>query len=46
MWPSSESDLGKCSMVKPVTRIVFDNLNTKNPLAPMNAQHCPGLTPG
>lgn len=33
-------------MVKPVTCIVFDNFNTKNPLAPMNAQHCPGYTPG
>lgn len=46
IWPSSESDFGKCSMVKPVTCIVLDNFNTKKPLAPMNAQHWPGLTPG
>lgn len=46
MCPSSESDLGKCSIVTPVTRIVFDNFSTKNPLEPMNAQHSPGLTLG
>lgn len=46
IWPFSESDLGKCSMVKPVICIVFDSFNTKNPLEPINAQQLPGLTSG